>query len=40
VVIDAAEADSCARTLRALGESVFAIGVIGNKGSGANVTVA
>ena len=39
VVIDAAEADSCARTLRALGETVFAIGVIAPKGFGASVTV-
>ena len=40
VVIDAAQADSCARTLRALGESVFVIGVIALKGGGASVTVA
>ncbi len=40
VVIDAAEADSCARTLRALGETVYPIGVIAPKGSGASVTVA
>ncbi len=40
VVIDAAAADSCARTLRALGEKVFEIGVIAPKGAGASVTVA
>ncbi len=40
VVIDAAEADACARTLRALGESVFVIGGIAPKGAGASVTVA
>ena len=40
VVIDAAEAESCSRTLRALGESVFVIGVIALKGTGASVTVA
>ena len=40
VVIDAAAADSCARTLRALGENVFEIGVIAPKGAGASVTVA
>ena len=40
VVIDAAFAEDCARTLRALGESVFEIGVIAPKGSGASVTVA
>ena len=40
VVIDAADADACARTLRALGETVYPIGVIAPKGSGASVTVA
>ena len=40
VVIDAAAADACARTLRALGETVYPIGVIAPKGSGASVTVA
>ncbi len=40
VVIDASEAESCARTLRALGETVYAIGVIAPKGSAASVTVA
>ncbi len=39
VVIDAIEADACARTLRALGENVFVIGVIAAKGAGASVTV-
>ena len=37
VVIDAAEAESCARTLRALGEAVYTIGVIAPKGVGASV---
>jgi phosphoribosylformylglycinamidine cyclo-ligase len=40
VVVGAAEADSCARTLRALGEAIYPIGVIAAKDSGASVTVA
>ncbi len=40
VVIDAASAVACATTLRSLGESVFEIGLIAAKGSGASVTVA
>ncbi len=39
VVIDAASAVACATTLRSLGESVFEIGLIAAKGSGASVTV-
>jgi phosphoribosylformylglycinamidine cyclo-ligase len=39
VVIDAVNAAACAQTLRALGESVFEIGAIAPKGSGASVTV-
>ena len=40
VVLDAAEADTCERTLRALGETVYVIGGIAPKGSGASVVVA
>jgi phosphoribosylformylglycinamidine cyclo-ligase len=40
VVVDAAAAESCARTLRALGENVFEIGAIAPKGAGASVIVA
>ncbi len=39
VVIDAAEADACAATLRELGETVYAIGAIADKGDGAAVVV-
>jgi phosphoribosylformylglycinamidine cyclo-ligase len=39
VIIDAASAVACAATLRSLGESVFEIGVIAPKGTGASVTV-
>jgi len=39
VVIDAAEADACAATLRAAGESVFVIGTIAERGAGAAVIV-
>jgi phosphoribosylformylglycinamidine cyclo-ligase len=40
VVIDAAEAESCAATLRAAGEQVYTIGVIAAQGSGEQVVVA
>ncbi len=40
VVIDAAHADACAQTLRAAGETVFAIGVIAPRADGAAVVVA
>ncbi|MGF6526100.1 phosphoribosylformylglycinamidine cyclo-ligase [Variovorax sp. PvP013] len=40
VVIDAAEADACAATLRAAGETVHAIGRIAPRGDGAAVIVA
>jgi len=40
VVVDAAEAESCATTLRDLGETVYAIGTIAPQGSGAQVVVA
>ena len=40
VVIDAAEAESCAATLRAAGEQVHTIGVIAAQGSGEQVVVA
>jgi phosphoribosylformylglycinamidine cyclo-ligase len=40
VVIDAAEAASCAATLRGLGETVFEIGHIEPRGNGAAVVVA
>ncbi|PUE42513.1 phosphoribosylformylglycinamidine cyclo-ligase [Limnohabitans sp. Bal53] len=40
VVVDAAEAQSCADTLRALGESVYTIGRIAPQGDGAQVVVA
>jgi phosphoribosylformylglycinamidine cyclo-ligase len=40
VVIDAAQAESCAATLRALGESVYTIGRISPQGDGAQVVVA
>ena len=40
VVIDAAEADGCAATLRAAGEQVFTIGRITAQGEGAQVVVA
>jgi phosphoribosylformylglycinamidine cyclo-ligase len=39
VVVDAAGAEACAATLRGLGETVFAVGVIAPLGSGALVTV-
>jgi phosphoribosylformylglycinamidine cyclo-ligase len=39
VVIDAAEADGCAATLRAAGEQVFTIGHIAAQGEGAQVVV-
>jgi len=39
VVIDAANADACAATLRAAGEQVFEIGLIAQRGTGAPVTV-
>jgi len=40
VVIDAAEAEACAATLRALGETVYTIGTIAPQGDGAAVVVA
>jgi phosphoribosylformylglycinamidine cyclo-ligase len=40
VVIDAAHAAACAQTLRAAGETVYEIGVIAGRGSGAAVVVA
>jgi len=39
VVIAAEQAPACAATLRALGETVYEIGVIGTRGDGAAVTV-
>jgi phosphoribosylformylglycinamidine cyclo-ligase len=39
VVIDAAEAEACAQTLRAAGEQVFTIGRIAPQGDGAQVVV-
>ncbi len=39
VVVDAANAAATAKTLEAAGEKVFEIGVIGNRGEGAAVTV-
>jgi phosphoribosylformylglycinamidine cyclo-ligase len=40
VVVGAAEAESCAATLRGLGEKVYTIGTIAPQGSGAQVVVA
>ena len=40
VVVGAAEAESCAATLRGLGETVYTIGTIAPQGSGAQVVVA
>jgi phosphoribosylformylglycinamidine cyclo-ligase len=40
VVVDAAEAESCAATLRELGETVYTIGTIAPQGSGEQVVVA
>ena len=40
VVVGAAEATACAATLRALGETVYQIGSIAERGAGAAVTVA
>jgi phosphoribosylformylglycinamidine cyclo-ligase len=40
VVIDAAEAEGCAATLRSAGEQVFTIGRIAAQGEGAQVVVA
>jgi phosphoribosylformylglycinamidine cyclo-ligase len=40
VVVDAAEAESCAATLRASGEQVYTIGRIAAQGEGAQVVVA
>jgi len=39
-VVGAAEAESCAATLRGLGETVYTIGTIAPQGSGAQVVVA
>jgi phosphoribosylformylglycinamidine cyclo-ligase len=40
LVLDAANAQACANTLTKLGEQVFQIGVIADKGSGAAVVIA
>ena len=40
VVIDAAQAEACAQTLRAAGEQVYVIGKIAPQGDGAQVVVA
>jgi phosphoribosylformylglycinamidine cyclo-ligase len=40
VVVDAAEAESCAATLRGLGETVYTIGAIATQGQGEQVVVA
>ncbi len=40
VVVDATEAESCAATLRALGEQVYTIGTIESQGGGEQVVVA
>jgi phosphoribosylformylglycinamidine cyclo-ligase len=40
VVVDAADAEACAQTLRAAGEQVYVIGKIAPQGSGAQVVVA
>jgi phosphoribosylformylglycinamidine cyclo-ligase len=40
VVIDAAQAEACAQTLRAAGEQVYVIGKIAPQGDGAPVVVA
>ena len=40
VVVDAAQADACAETLRSAGETVFSIGHIAPRGDGAAVVVA
>ena len=40
VVIDAADATACAATLRASGETVYEIGAIAERGTGAAVVVA
>jgi phosphoribosylaminoimidazole (AIR) synthetase len=40
VVVDAAEAEACAATLRGLGEAVYTIGRIAPQGDGAQVVVA
>ena len=40
VVVDSASAAACADSLRALGETVYSIGVIAPQGTGASVTVA
>jgi phosphoribosylformylglycinamidine cyclo-ligase len=40
VVVDAAEAERCAATLRAAGEQVYTIGRIAVQGEGAQVVVA
>ena len=39
VVVDAAQAEATAATLRAAGETVYAIGVIAERGEGAAVVV-
>jgi phosphoribosylformylglycinamidine cyclo-ligase len=39
VVIDAADAEACAETLRQSGEKVYQIGVIASQGDGAQVIV-
>jgi phosphoribosylformylglycinamidine cyclo-ligase len=40
VVVDAADAETCAQTLRTAGEQVYVIGQIAPQGSGAQVVVA
>ena len=40
VVVDPAEAENCAQTLRAAGEQVYTIGRIAAQGHGAQVVVA
>ncbi|MFP5477777.1 MAG: AIR synthase-related protein, partial [Gammaproteobacteria bacterium] len=40
VVVAAADAESCAATLRAQGETVYQIGMIAERGNGAAVVVA
>ena len=39
LVLDAAAADACAKTLADLGELVYCIGVIADKGNGAAVVI-
>jgi phosphoribosylformylglycinamidine cyclo-ligase len=39
LVLEASAAQACAKTLEGLGEQVFQIGVIANKGDGAAVVI-